>query len=422
MLRKNKWVVLMATMASVALQSCKRWEDYGQGGSESFLTLPFPSGQYWILTQTYNQGSHVDYGFEYGDDRYALDFTQSGCDAYGEAVTPLAEGIVMETATEGNGDHGYGNTVLIEHGDGYISRYGHLSEIWVSEGDYLDNTDPLGAAGNTGYSLGTACPQYPGTHLHVAFYKDGVAVKPEPISGNENLEEYCWYNREGAVNCDHNPGNYTPVDESAENSEDLDIDLMSLSPEYGTAGETPFVWVAVVDSPDEKPDATLVIHNPNDGEDYEFEMETESRESPFVFTHRKTLRDANTRYEYWVEVSNDSGKTSSPHEDIEVDESEGSVPELDDEDISPSSGEASETEFEWECRVESDDEPEVTLHIVSAQDAEIYRFTMDLDEDGNDWEAAYEKSLRDEAVYTWWITAENRDGITTSSVESVEVE
>lgn len=433
------WLVILVTANLQACSPCSKQEflcdsgaSDGIGGSDSFLKLPFLSGEYWILTQSYTQGSHVNYGFDYGDDSYAVDFTQNGCDAHGKAVTPMADGVVLEVATEGNGDHGYGNTVMVDHGGGYVSRYGHLSEIWVSEGDALDDSDTLGTVGNTGYAVGSACDVYPGTHLHVAFYKDGEAMKPEPLSGNSDLQEYCWYNREGIVDCGSDPGDYTPIEEHDEYSSlagegevdsddegDGDISFLGLSPEHGTAEETEFVWVAIVVSPDEKPDTTLVIQNPNDGVDYEFEMETESKSSPYVFTYQKTLNDPHSEYEYWVKTSNG---TSSVHT-IEVDESEGDVPDLGYYSQSPSSGDAGETEFNWSVYVDSDDEPTVMMNIVSAADAQLYTFEMDTRDAGSDtWYSEFEKTLRDPAVYTYWMTAENDSTVNSGAILSVEVE
>lgn len=465
MLLVNKWIAILAILGTVGCkaQNVENWEDYGMGGS-SYFTLPFPSGQYWTLTQSYEQGSHVDYGFEFGDDSYALDFTQNGCEAYGEPVTPMADGFILEVATEGNGDHGYGNTVMVDHGDGYVSRYGHLSAIWVAEGDIVNNTDAIGTVGNTGYAIGSACSEHPGTHLHIALYKDNEAIKPEPLSGNTDLQEYCWYNREGDVGCGGDPGDYTPVEsadeddcedghsesedveddtgsisggsetesEEAEDSEeDYDIDgegqvgisFIGISPEYGTAQETEFVWVAIVESPDSDPEATLHITNPNDGVTYEFDMDTESRESPYVFTYQKTLNDDDTEYEYWVSAGNGDGNYESSVKSVEVENSEGDVPDLGYFSLSPGGGEADETEFTWSLKVDSNDEPEVMLHIVSAMDAEIYSFEMDMeDEDDDRWEFEYEKTLRDPALYIYWMTAENRDTITSGLIMSVEVE
>lgn len=65
---------------------------------------------------------------------------------------------------------GFGNTVMIDHGNGIKTLYGHLSELYVKSGMDIRMGDILGGAGSTGRSTST--------HLHFAVYKDGVAVDP----------------------------------------------------------------------------------------------------------------------------------------------------------------------------------------------------------------------------------------------------
>lgn len=436
-----------------------QYSDFGRGGSYGLL-LPFKSGEYWLLTQGYGsndseyRGSHKDYGFSYGNDTYALDFTQYGCEAYGKAVTPMDSGVVIQVGVEnGSGDQGYGNNVLVEHPDGRVSRYGHLSELWVSLGDELDTNDTLGLVGNTGYTVGTACPSYPGTHLHVALYQENEATIPEPLSGQVNMQEYCWYNREGNKDCNGDPGDYTPVnddsneesggnenteqdeeeeandDETSNNNgntddeypdEDLDIELFEMVPEDGTAEETEFIWVAVVNSPYEFPEVMLSIYNPNDSYQYLFQMETESEDSPYVFTYRKDLQDDDTDYEYWVEVETEDEREESPVKEITVEDGDGDVPTFESFGLSPASGEADETVFTWSTTLESEDEPEVWLIIANAVDATLYSFEMEVDWNGDEWYASYSKSLRDPAIYTYWMVAENRSTTNTGDVLTVE--
>lgn len=407
----------------------RAWNDpgsMGMGGGQPRLTLPFVSGQYWIVTQSYNTGSHQDYNFSYGDDSYAIDFSQSGCNAYGKEVTPIAGGTVLESSPEGSsGDHGYGNNVLIDHGDGFVSRYGHLSQLLVSEGDDLSSYDALGLVGNTGYSSGSACESHPGTHLHVAFYWNGEAQKPEPMSGVEHMQTGCWYNREGEENCSGDPGPYEPVDGGEDSGGNGNYDnglirLLQVSPSEGTPDETEFTWVTVVDTPEE-PDVTLMINNPNDDVDYNFEMYTQSNESPWVFTFQKTLRDPNSSYRYWVEVESEEGYSQSDSDRVVVNGHSSDVPEFVYLSRDPGSGEADETEFSWEARVDSHDEPEVSLCIVNASDAELYRFSMDVRNSGGDWFADYQKTLRDPSVYTYWMEAVNGASGNTSPVQSIVV-
>ena len=69
------------------------------------------------------------------------------------------------------GDLGiYGNTVLLDHGVGLFTLYGHLSQIEVKVGDAVQQRQILGRSGETGLAAGD--------HLHYGVYLHGVAVLP----------------------------------------------------------------------------------------------------------------------------------------------------------------------------------------------------------------------------------------------------
>ncbi|MGI9272162.1 MAG: peptidoglycan DD-metalloendopeptidase family protein [Woeseiaceae bacterium] len=63
-----------------------------------------------------------------------------------------------------------GNTVIVDHGQGYITMYCHLSEFSVNEGQIVARGDSLGAVGATG--------RVTGAHLHFGTYLNGNAVDP----------------------------------------------------------------------------------------------------------------------------------------------------------------------------------------------------------------------------------------------------
>lgn len=393
----------------------------GDGGGMPYLTLPFPSGKWWVVTQTYNTGTHQNWGFEYGDDRYALDFTRNGCDAYGEEVTPIADGYVSKVTYDGYGDQGYGNSVIINHGEGYYSRYGHLADIYVGLGESVDINRTIGLVGNTGYSVGTACSEHPGTHLHLVFYRENggwpEGTKPEPMSGIYDFTYNCWYNRDGGESCWGDPGDYEATEEIDDEGE-LNLTHFDINPSWGTAGETEFIWTSVVDSPDYQPDATLQIYNSNDGHTYDFDMALITHSNPWVFVYRKSLRDPLT-YTYWVEVSNGDGNDRSGVESVRVYSKSDQKPNIYRLDWSPASGQAGSTEFEWEVSFVSRGDPDAILKILNPNDGHVYDFDMDRRGSSYWWSAEYEKTLRDEANYLFWVEVNNGDTVTTSELGRV---
>jgi len=70
-------------------------------------------------------------------------------------------------------NYGYGNRVIIDHGNGYTTLYAHMSAVYVSPGQTVSKGDVLGAMGSTGRSTGV--------HLHLEIRKDGTALNPLSI-------------------------------------------------------------------------------------------------------------------------------------------------------------------------------------------------------------------------------------------------
>jgi murein DD-endopeptidase MepM/ murein hydrolase activator NlpD len=84
----------------------------------------------------------------------------------GDAIWASKEGEVIFAGWKG----GYGNAVIVAHVDGIATLYAHLSEIFVSSGDNVDQVDVLGAVGSTGWSTGP--------HLHFETRVNGVPRDP----------------------------------------------------------------------------------------------------------------------------------------------------------------------------------------------------------------------------------------------------
>jgi murein DD-endopeptidase MepM/ murein hydrolase activator NlpD len=92
-----------------------------------------------------------------------------GMDIAADRGTPVVspgDGIVTAT-----GDFYFnGNTVFVDHGQGFVTMYCHLDEIDVEEGQRLTTGTQLGTVGATG--------RVTGPHLHFATYLNGTAVDP----------------------------------------------------------------------------------------------------------------------------------------------------------------------------------------------------------------------------------------------------
>jgi murein DD-endopeptidase MepM/ murein hydrolase activator NlpD len=86
---------------------------------------------------------------------------------YGSEIRATAGGRV----THAGPMSGYGDMVEVDHGNGLVTRYGHLSEILVDEGQAVTAGALLGRLGSTGRSTGP--------HLHYEVRVDGEPVDPE---------------------------------------------------------------------------------------------------------------------------------------------------------------------------------------------------------------------------------------------------
>lgn len=84
---------------------------------------------------------------------------------------------------------GYGNLVVVDHGDSHVSFYGHNSTLMVSPGQRVDSRTVIALSGNSGRSTG------PHVHYELGRKKDyqrqwsaNPGKAPEPSTGDEGLE------------------------------------------------------------------------------------------------------------------------------------------------------------------------------------------------------------------------------------------
>ena len=85
---------------------------------------------------------------------------------HGKEIVAPADGTVVFAGLEG----GYGNVLVVDHGYGIKTRYGHLSFIKVKSGERVKRGDVVAALGNTGRSTGP--------HLHYEVRGNGIAQNP----------------------------------------------------------------------------------------------------------------------------------------------------------------------------------------------------------------------------------------------------
>ena len=93
-----------------------------------------------------------------------------GIDIANRTGTPIRATDAGYVVMAGRDTWGYGNQVLIDHGNGYLSRYAHLNHIQVKAGDIVERNQQIGTMGNTGRSTGP--------HLHFEIIYSQVRRNP----------------------------------------------------------------------------------------------------------------------------------------------------------------------------------------------------------------------------------------------------
>lgn len=87
-----------------------------------------------------------------------------------EPIYAASDGFVEVSGYQTNG---YGNTIVINHGNGFKTRYGHISQLYVSAGDFVSRGQTIAKQGRTGRVRGAT-----GIHLHFEIMKNGTRVNP----------------------------------------------------------------------------------------------------------------------------------------------------------------------------------------------------------------------------------------------------
>jgi len=84
----------------------------------------------------------------------------------GTPVLAAGDGIVTFCGRQG----GYGNVIIVTHGNGYSTLYGHMASFAAGSGDRVSRGQPIGYEGSTGFSTGP--------HLHFEIRLNGAYQNP----------------------------------------------------------------------------------------------------------------------------------------------------------------------------------------------------------------------------------------------------
>jgi murein DD-endopeptidase MepM/ murein hydrolase activator NlpD len=126
---------------------------------------PVSGGAIGYGTFVYPTNKHYLSGFDYSPktNHYGIDLAGS----LGEGVYATDAGVVVYA---GWNNYGYGNMIMIDHGDGFQSLYAHLSAIYRFCGQSVGQGEAIGAIGSTGHSSGP--------HLHFEIMTATVKINP----------------------------------------------------------------------------------------------------------------------------------------------------------------------------------------------------------------------------------------------------
>ena len=147
-----------ATWEAMCLRGEQPTDDLGNninceaiiGGAPSSMSWPTPG---WVSSEFGPRWGSMHEGIDIADD-------------FGQTIIAAADGVVVFSGDLG----GYGKAIMIDHGGGVVTVYGHQQALWVSEGQWVNRGQGIGEVGSTGHSTGP--------HLHFEARVNGEPVNP----------------------------------------------------------------------------------------------------------------------------------------------------------------------------------------------------------------------------------------------------
>ncbi len=143
-------------MRQIAMQNT---QNTAQGGG-----IVTEAGFLWPLPGFSNINSPYGWRFNNTDFHTGMDIGGSG--VYGADIVVAKSGVVASPMTHWS----YGNNIVINHGDGYVTLYAHCSTLLVSPGQTVTQGQVIARVGATG--------NVTGPHLHFEVYYNGVRQNP----------------------------------------------------------------------------------------------------------------------------------------------------------------------------------------------------------------------------------------------------
>jgi len=148
-----------------------------RANNKTLSDLRFKTADHFLWSQPFTRQSHSQSEATFADVRHYIykgnKIDQQVHLGYDLAVT---QHIGVEASNDGQVVYAaplgiYGNCVVVDHGYGLQTIYGHMSQINVHEGDMVKRGQVMGTSGQTGMAGGD--------HIHFAMQLDGVQIDPK---------------------------------------------------------------------------------------------------------------------------------------------------------------------------------------------------------------------------------------------------
>jgi murein DD-endopeptidase MepM/ murein hydrolase activator NlpD len=148
-----------------------------KANNKTLADLQYETADHWLFSQPFTRQSHAAAEATFADLRnyiyHGQKIDQQVHLGYDLAVT---EHVGVEASNDGKVVYAaplgiYGNCIVVDHGYGLQTIYGHLSRIDVHEGDMVKRSQVMGLSGMTGMAGGD--------HVHFAMQLDGVQIDPK---------------------------------------------------------------------------------------------------------------------------------------------------------------------------------------------------------------------------------------------------